>query len=108
MWKGRWRIVLGYWNRYWCVNSQEKGIAAREPPWEPNGLPPMANSIRIALAKSGSMTEASHQPDFKGSCLNIGDMYQPCLPSSERVQSMCSMAPHDWDNGGYVDVFFTW
>ena len=83
-------------------------MAAREPPWEHNGLPPMANFMGIALAKSGSVRGASHQPDFMGSCLNIGHMYQPCLPSSGRVQSLCSMALYDWDNGGYVDVFFTW
>ena len=56
--------VRGYQNRYWCVGSQGRDMTAREPPWERNRLPPMANIMQIASTKSRSMRGASHQPGF--------------------------------------------
>ena len=50
-------------------------MAAREPPWEQNGLLPMVNIMWNVSAKSRSVREASHQPSFMGSCLTIGHMY---------------------------------
>ena len=38
------------------------------------------NSMGIASANSQSMRGVS-QPAFMGSCLTIGNMYLPCLPS---------------------------
>ena len=55
-------------------------MAAREPPWGQDGLPPMANIMQIASAKSRNMGGASHQPGFIGSCLTIRYMCLPCLP----------------------------
>ena len=34
----------------------------RETPWKQNGLPSMVNIMQIALAKSWSVSGASHQP----------------------------------------------
>ena len=82
----RWR---GYWNHYWYVGSEGRNKTARELPWEQNGLPPMVNIMRVALAKSRSIRGASHQAAFMGSCLT-------------------SMAPYDWANGGSVNVSLTW
>ena len=42
---------------------------------EQNGLPPIVNSMWIALGKSRSVRGASHQPAFMGSCLNISLMF---------------------------------
>ena len=39
------------------------------------------NSMWIASANFWSVRGASHQPAFMDSCLNIGPMYWPCLPS---------------------------
>ena len=83
-------------------------MTTSEPPWAQNELPPMVNIMRVASAKSRNMKEASHQPTFMGSCLTISQMWQPCLPSSRQVQSLCFMASFDWANGGFVDVFLTW
>ena len=58
-------------------------------------------SSRIALDKSGSMREASHQPAFMGSYLNIS---QTCLPSlSSKWVSPCLLCPL-WANSSSVDV----
>ena len=60
--------------------------------------------IRIASAKSQSARGAS-QPALMGSCLTIG---HTCLPhlTSRWVESLCSMIPYDWTDGGSVDFFF--
>ena len=67
-------------------------MTARKPPWEQNGLPPMANIMQIASAKSRSMRGASHQPGFIGSCLTISHMCLPCLPGGGWV-SPCVLWP---------------
>ena len=44
--------------------------------WAHNqGWERVRNSMWIASAKSQSVTGASHQPAFMGSCLTIGNMY---------------------------------
>ena len=80
-------------------------MTAREPSWEKNGLPPMANIMQIASAKSRSMRGASQQPDFIGSCLTISHM---CLPVYLVVDGLVLVfyGPCDWANGGSVNVFF--
>ena len=83
-------------------------MEVREPPWGQDELPPMVNIMRVALAKSRSVMGASHQQAFMGSWLTIGQVWQPCLPSSRWVKALCSIATHDWANGGSVDVFLTW
>ena len=60
---------------HWCVGSQGRDMTARGPPWEQNGLPPMANIMQIASAKSRSMRAASHQPGFIDSCLTIRHVF---------------------------------
>ena len=68
-------------------------MAAREPPWKQNGLPPMANIMQIASAKSRGMGGASHQPGFIGGCLNtLVHMCLPCLPGRGWV-SPCVLWP---------------
>ena len=40
----------------------------------------MVNVIRVASAKSRSMSGAYHQSAFMGGCLTFGHMCFPCLP----------------------------
>ena len=38
-----------HWQRgVGCVGSQSRYLTVREPPWELNGLPPIANIMHIA------------------------------------------------------------
>ena len=57
-------------------------MTAREASWEQNGLAPMVNIMRVALAKSWSVRGASPQPASMGSCLTISHMWQHFIPSS--------------------------
>ena len=56
-------------------------MMVREPPWEQNGLPPIANIMWIASAKSRSTRGASHQPADMGSSMTISLTHLPYLPS---------------------------
>ena len=83
---------LSWLDSYWegwrlrkLVSVTWVNVAAREPPWEQNGLPPMVNIMRIASATSRCMRGASHQPAFMSSCLTFSEMCLSCLPSSIRV-----------------------
>ena len=80
-------------------------MTGRELLWEQNELPTMVSIIRVASAKSRSMSGASHQPAFMSSCLTISQMWQPYLPSSRLFKTLCSMTPYDWANGRSVDFF---
>ena len=84
---GKWRGVLrGYQNCHWCVGSQGREWRPGNPHgWGQDGLPPMANIMQIASAKSRNMGGASHQPGFIGSCLTIRHMCLPCLPVVDRL-----------------------
>ena len=62
-------------------------MMGKELPWKRNGLPPMVNTMRLALAKSRRVREASHQPAFMDSCLTIAHMCLPCLPCGRRASS---------------------
>ena len=58
----------------------------RETPWKQNELSSMVNIMQIALAKSWSVSGASHQPAFISSCLTISHtFYLPYLPSTRGV-----------------------
>ena len=60
------------------VNEKNRDVGwAQDQGWEQ-----VWNSMRIASANSWSVRGVSHQPAFMGSCLTIGHMYWPCLPSS--------------------------
>lgn len=75
----KWVLVGGllwlgwtHWeNRAGCVGSYGRNMTAREPPWQQNGLPPIVNIMRTALAKSKSAM---------GSCMTISYTCFPCLP----------------------------
>ena len=71
----RWRRLPGCWSHYWCAGSQGRDMAAREPPWEQNGLPPMVNIMWVASARSRSVRRASHQPASMRNSLTISHMW---------------------------------
>ena len=58
----------------------------------------------IASAKSRSVRGASHQPAFMSSCLTIGHMCLPCLPSGGVSPSVLVLSEGSEDIWGVANV----